>query len=53
MPTPRTPAALALAVAVALVCVFAPQGYLTGMIVGCILLYSLRRWLPAPAATSG
>jgi len=44
----RTPAALALAAVVALVCLFAPQGYLTGMIVGCALYYSLRRWLPAP-----
>jgi hypothetical protein len=46
---PRTPLALGLAGAVALVCVFVPQGYLTGMVVGCILFYSLRRWLPAPA----
>lgn len=50
---PRHPLALGLAVAVALLCVFAPQGYLTGMIVGCFLCYSLRRWLPAPAGTSG
>lgn len=50
---PRTPLALAIAGAVALVCVFAPQGYLTGMIVGCILCYSLRRWLPAPARAAG
>lgn len=46
---PRAPLALGIAAVVALVCVFAPQGYLTGMIVGCILFYSLRRWLPAPA----
>jgi hypothetical protein len=49
----RTPLALALAGVVALVCVFAPQGYLTGMIVGCILFYSLRRWLPTPAVNPG
>jgi hypothetical protein len=42
----RTPAALALAVVVALVCVLAPQGYLLGMVAGCVLYYSLRRWLP-------
>lgn len=46
---PRTPLAWGIAAVVALVCVFAPQGYLTGMIVGCILFYSLRRWLPVPA----
>jgi hypothetical protein len=50
---PRTPVALGIAGAVALVCVFAPQGYLTGMIVGCLLFYSLRRWLPMPAGTTG
>lgn len=50
---PRTPLALGLAGAVALVCVFAPQGYLTGMIVGCLLFYSLRRWLPTPAGNPG
>lgn len=50
---PRTPLALGLAALVALVCVFAPQGYLTGMIVGCILFHSLRRWLPAPARPAG
>jgi hypothetical protein len=49
---PRTPVALGIAVAVALVCVLAPQGYLTGMIVGCILFYSLRRWLPTSAGTA-
>jgi hypothetical protein len=46
---PRSPLALGIAVTVALVCLFAPQGYLSGMVVGCILFYSLRRWLPAPA----
>jgi hypothetical protein len=46
---PRTPLALGLAGAVALICVFAPQGYLTGMVVGCLLFYSLRRWFPVPA----
>lgn len=50
---PRTPLALGLAGVVALVCVFAPQGYLTGLIVGCILFYSLRRWLPGPARPAG
>ncbi|AOS44760.1 hypothetical protein Verru16b_01828 [Lacunisphaera limnophila] len=50
---PRTPLALAIAGVVALVCVFAPQGYLSGMIVGCILFYSLRRWLPPPARAPG
>ena len=49
---PRTAPALGLAVLVALVCVFAPHGYLTGMIVGCVLYYSLRRWLPGPARTA-
>ncbi len=49
----RTPLALGLALAVSLVCVFAPQGYLTGMVVGCILYYSLRRWLPSPAGNPG
>jgi hypothetical protein len=49
---PRSPLALGLAAAVALICVFAPQGYLTGMIVGCLLFYSLRRWLPMPAGNS-
>jgi hypothetical protein len=44
----RSPFLLGLAVTVALVCVFAPQGYLTGMIAGCILFYSLRRLLPVP-----
>ena len=39
-------AAFALAVAVALVCVFAPQGYLSGMLVGCALYYLLHRWKP-------
>ena len=42
-------AALALAGIVALVCVFAPQGYLTGMLVGCALYYLLRRWNPSLA----
>lgn len=42
--------ALGLAGVVALVCVFAPQGYLTGMIVGCLLYYALRHRLPAKAA---
>lgn len=50
---PRTAPALGLAVLVALVCVFAPHGYLTGMIVGCFLYYSLRRWLPGPARPAG
>ena len=50
---PRTPLALGLAGLIALVCVFAPQGYLMGMIVGCILFYSLRRWLPTPARPPG
>ena len=50
---PRTAPALGLAVLVALVCVFAPQGYLTGMIVGCFLFYSLRRWLTLPAGAPG
>lgn len=50
---PRTPLALGLAAVVALVCVFAPQGYLTGMIVGCTLCYALRRWLPKPALPPG
>lgn len=50
---PRNPLALSLAGAVALICVFAPQGYLTGMIVGCLLFYSLRRWLPTPAGSPG
>lgn len=46
---PRTPWALGLAGAVALICLFAPQGYLTGMIAGCTLHHFLRRWMPAPA----
>lgn len=46
---PRTPLALGITGLVALVCVLAPQGYLAGMIVGCLLFHSLRRWLPAPA----
>ncbi len=50
---PRTPLALGIAGVVALVCIFAPQGYLTGMIVGCILFYSLRRWLPAATRPAG
>lgn len=50
---PRTPLALGIAGVVALVCIFAPQGYLTGMIVGCILFYSLRRWLPAAMRPAG
>lgn len=49
----RTPAALGLVLAVALVCVFAPQGYLTGMIVGCTLYHSLRRWMPTPTFPPG
>lgn len=50
---PRTPLALGLAAGVALICVFAPQGYLTGMLVGCALFYSLRRWLPDHTRTAG
>lgn len=50
---PRTPLALGIAGVVALVCIFAPQGYLTGMIAGCILFYSLRRWLPATPRAAG
>jgi len=52
-PMSLTPLALGLAGAVTLVCVFAPQSYLTGMIVDCILLHSLRRWLPTPAGNPG
>ncbi|MDB6169489.1 MAG: hypothetical protein JWM88_2353 [Verrucomicrobia bacterium] len=47
----RTPAALGLAAVVALLCVFAPQGYLVGMIAGCLLFYAPR--LLRPAAISG
>lgn len=36
------PVALALAAAVALACVFAPQGYLTGLVAGSALYYVLR-----------
>ena len=36
-------ARLALAAGVALLCVFAPQGYLTGMVAGTTLYYALRR----------
>jgi hypothetical protein len=43
------PAALALAGVVALLCVFAPQGYLTGMLVGCALYYLLRQRYPSLA----
>jgi hypothetical protein len=41
------PAALAIAAAVALACIFAPQGYLSGMLLGCLLYYGLRRGWPA------
>ena len=34
---------LALAAVVALLCVFAPQGYLTGLVAGTVLYYALRR----------
>lgn len=37
-----SPAALALAGGVALLCVFAPQGYLTGLLVGVAAYYGLR-----------
>jgi MFS superfamily sulfate permease-like transporter len=46
----RTPRDLALAAVVALICVFAPQGYFTGMIAGCGLFHISRRLRPAPAA---
>ncbi len=46
----RTPVALGLAIVVALICVFAPQGYLTGMIAGCALFYTLKHRNPAFAA---
>jgi len=53
----RSPLALGLAAVVALVCVFAPQGYLTGLLVGCALYYALRYWNPSltlnPARSSG
>jgi hypothetical protein len=41
------PAALALAFVVALTCTLAPQGYLSGMLVGCVLYYGLSRWRAA------
>jgi hypothetical protein len=47
----RTPGELGLAAVVALICVFAPQGYFTGMIVGSGLFYASRRRRPASAAT--
>jgi hypothetical protein len=40
------PVALALAVGVAAVCVFAPQGYLTGAVAGAVAYYTLRRAVP-------
>jgi hypothetical protein len=43
----RSPLALGLAGVVALVCVLAPQGYLSGLLVGCILYYALRFWNPS------
>jgi hypothetical protein len=48
---PRHPVALGLAIAVAFICVLAPQGYLTGMLAGCALYYALRRWQPSLAFT--
>ncbi len=38
----RVPAAVVLAAVVALVCVFAPQGYLTGLATGVVAYYALR-----------
>lgn len=40
------PAAFALAAAVALACVFAPQGYLTGLVAGSAAYYALRGRFP-------
>ena len=53
----RTPLALGLASVVALVCVFAPQGYLSGLLAGCALYYTLHFWNPSlvlnPARSPG
>ncbi len=49
----RTPVTLGLAATVAVICVFAPQGYLTGMIVGCTLCHLLSRRQPALAFNPG
>lgn len=48
---PRHPLTLGLAAVLALICVLAPQGYLTAMVVGCALYYLLRRRNPAFAYT--
>ena len=39
----RSPVRIAIAAGVALLCVFAPQGYLTGLVAGTVAYYALRR----------
>ena len=48
----RSPTRLTLAAGVALLCVFAPQGYLTGLAAGTAVYYALRRTRAGPDLTS-
>jgi hypothetical protein len=48
----RSPVRLALAAGVALLCVLAPQGYLTGLVAGTAVYYLLRQTRAGPDLTS-